>query len=128
MIPLIESSRKWTKILFIISNYNIGIWIFSQPRIYVNSQSNLYYVITLYHTRTFQPNLQTTYSKHILHIITPGYDPYTQVLSNFLFLCIRHRQYPIVTTTHAQTFGFIICQSHKFLPKYLPQKRHLKIL
>ena len=46
MIPLIGSSRKWTRIIFIISNSKLGIWYFSHPRIYGNSQSNLYGVLT----------------------------------------------------------------------------------
>ena len=45
-IPLIKSSHKWTQMLFIISNYKLGIWIFSQPRIDLNSQSNFYDVLT----------------------------------------------------------------------------------
>ena len=34
----IESSHKWTQILFIISNSKLGIWIYGQPPIDVNSQ------------------------------------------------------------------------------------------
>ena len=39
-IPLIKSSHKWTRMLFIISNFKIGIWICSQPIIDLNSLSN----------------------------------------------------------------------------------------
>ena len=46
MIPLIKFSHKWTQMLFIISNYTLGIWICSQPRIDLNSQSNFYDVLT----------------------------------------------------------------------------------
>ena len=49
--PLIESSHKWTRILYIISNFKLGIWIFSQPKIDLNLQFNLYGVPTLDHTR-----------------------------------------------------------------------------
>ena len=46
MIPLIKSSHKLTQILFIISNSKLGIWLCSQPRIDLNSQSKFYYVPT----------------------------------------------------------------------------------
>ena len=45
-IPLIKSSHKWTRMLFIISKSKLGIWICSQPRIDLNSQSNFYDVLT----------------------------------------------------------------------------------
>ena len=38
-IPLINSSHKWTRILFIISNSKLEIWLCSQPRIDLNSKS-----------------------------------------------------------------------------------------
>ena len=47
---LIKSSHQWNQIQFIISNLNIGIWIYSQPRIYGNSKYNVYGVLTIYHT------------------------------------------------------------------------------
>ena len=50
-IPLTNSSHKWTRILFIILNYKLVIWICNQSRIDINSQTNLYDVITLDHTR-----------------------------------------------------------------------------
>ena len=40
-IPLIKSSHKWTRILFIISNSKLGIWLCSQHRIYLNSKHNM---------------------------------------------------------------------------------------
>ena len=67
-IPLIESSHKWTRILFIISNYKIGIWIFSQPRIDVNLQSNLYDVLTLDHTRLFPSQSTKLHSQNKFYI------------------------------------------------------------
>ena len=87
--PLFESSKKWIRILFIISNSKLGIWICSHPRIYLNSQPNLYDFLTLDHTRLFQTNKQTTYLEHILHLVPPYYDRFKQVLSNFIFLCVR---------------------------------------
>ena len=36
---MINSSNKLTQMLFIISNSKLGIWLFSQPRIDLNSQS-----------------------------------------------------------------------------------------
>ena len=45
-IPLIHFSHKWTRMLFIISNSKLGIWICSQPRIDLNSQYNFYDVLT----------------------------------------------------------------------------------
>ena len=76
-IPFIESSHKWTGIIFIIYNYKLGMWICSHPTIDVNSQSNFYDVLTLYHRRLYPElhlilipeNLKTTYSEHILHIV-----------------------------------------------------------
>ena len=41
-IPLTGLSHKWNRILFIIYNTKIGIWLCIQPTIYVNSQYNLY--------------------------------------------------------------------------------------
>ena len=127
-ISLIWSSHKWTRILFIISNSKLGIWICSHPIIDVNSQYNLYSFLTLYHTRLCLTNIQTTYLEHILHLVPPGYGPFVQVLSNFIFLCIQCWQDPIIMTTHVQSFGFIRFQSQNFLPASLPQKRCFKIL
>ena len=45
-ITLIKWSHKWTRMLLIISNSKLGIWLCSQPRIYLNSQPNFYYVLT----------------------------------------------------------------------------------
>ena len=44
--PLIKSSYKWTRILFIISNFKLGVWLCIQPRIYINLQSKFYDVLT----------------------------------------------------------------------------------
>ena len=41
-----KSSHKWNRILFIISNSKLGIWLYSQPIIDLNSQSNFYDVLT----------------------------------------------------------------------------------
>ena len=127
-ITLIELSHKWTEILFIISNSKPGIWIYSQPRIYLNSQPNLYGVLTLDHTILFPTNIQTTYLEHILHLVPPYYELFKQVLSNFIFLCVHCLQELIFTTTHAQTFDFLICHSQNFLPTSLIQKISLELL
>ena len=61
-IPLIKSSHKWTRMLYIISNSKLGIWLCSQPRIDLNSQSNFYDVLTRpykYLSNTL-PTLSTT--------------------------------------------------------------------
>ena len=71
-IPLIKSSHKWTRMLFIISNSKLVIWLCSQPRIDLNSQSNFYDVLT----RTYKylsntlPTLSTTTTctQHYLHV------------------------------------------------------------
>ena len=107
---MIESRHKWTQILFIISNPKLEIYICSQPTIDVNSQSNLYNIIFLDHTRLFTElhllwsptNLQNTYSEKIIYLVPPGYGTFVVVLRKFLFLCIHHWQKPITTTTHAQ--------------------------
>ena len=51
-IPLIKLIHKWTQILSIISNSKLGIWICSQSRIDINSQSKFYNFITLDYTST----------------------------------------------------------------------------
>ena len=85
-IPLIELSHKWTRILFIIYNSKIGIWICSHPAINVNSQSKFYGVLTLYHTILcpklhilwISDKLQTTYFERIIYLVSP--------LSSFLII------------------------------------------
>ena len=71
-IPLIKSSHKWTRILFIISNSKLGIWLFSQPRVDLNLQSNSYNVLastykyfsnTLYKTTCTENNLHVSFTK-----------------------------------------------------------------
>ena len=80
-IPLIEWNQKWTWIIFIISNYKLRIWIFSQPSIYLNSQSYFYNVLTLEH-KIFFPglhilwspeNIQTTYLEQIIYLVPSSY-------------------------------------------------------
>ena len=81
-IPLIGLSQILARILFIISNSKLGIWICSQSTIYLNSQSNFYDVLTLYHTILFPEtnillspfNLKTSYSEHILHLVTSSHN------------------------------------------------------
>ena len=67
-IPLIKSSRKWTQILFIISNSKLGIWICSQLRICVTYQSNLYDVLTIYHTRPFPTQYKKPHTQNKFYI------------------------------------------------------------
>ena len=45
-IPLIKPSHKWTRMLFIISNSKLGIWLCSQPRIDLKLQYNFYDILT----------------------------------------------------------------------------------
>ena len=70
-IPLIKSSHKWTRILFIISNYKLGIWICSQPRIDINSQSNFYDVLTRPYKYLSNTLYKTTCTEFILHLVSP---------------------------------------------------------
>ena len=65
-IPLIKSGHKWTQILFIISNSKLGIWICSQPRIDLNSQSNFYYVLTRPYKYLVQHTIKTLYKNNML--------------------------------------------------------------
>ena len=67
-IPLIKSSHKWTRILFIISNSKLGIWLFSQPRIYLNSQSNFYGVLTIPYRYLSNTLYKTTCAEYNLHV------------------------------------------------------------
>ena len=71
-IPLIKLSHKWTRMLFIISNPKLRIWLCNQPRIYLNSQSNFYDVLTRpykYLSNTL-PTLstRTTCTQYNLHV------------------------------------------------------------
>ena len=65
-ITLIKSIHKRTRSLFIISNSKHGIWIFSQPRIYPNSRSNLYDVLTIDHKRIFPNKCTKQQTQNIL--------------------------------------------------------------
>ena len=71
-ILLIKSSHKWTRMLYIISNSKLGIWICSQPRIDLNSQSNFYDVLTRpykYLSNTLSTlYTRTTCTQHNLHV------------------------------------------------------------
>ena len=78
-IPLIEPSIELTWILLIISNSKLGIWIRSQPIIDVNSQSNLYDVLTLDHTRLYTPQ----YTNYIL-------GTYSTSSSSIMHMCITY--------------------------------------
>ena len=74
---MIELSQKWSQMLFIISNSKLGIWIYSQPVIYLKSQSIVFYVLILYHTSLCPElfllwifsNIQTIYSEHIIYLV-----------------------------------------------------------
>ena len=68
-IPLIKSIHKWTWILFIISNSKLGIWLCSQPRIDLNSQSKFYYVITRPYKYLSNTLYKTTCTEYNLHVI-----------------------------------------------------------
>ena len=75
-ILLIKSSHKWTQMLFIISNSNLGIWICSQPRIDLNSQFNFYDVLTRPY-KCLSNTLSTHYTKQyalktIYILVSPG--------------------------------------------------------
>ena len=63
-IPLIKSSQKWNRVLFIILNSKLGIWLCSQPRIYLNSQYNFYDVLTRPY-RYLSNTLSTHYTKNM---------------------------------------------------------------
>ena len=60
--------------------------------------------------------------KHILHLVSPGYETFTPISSNFISLYILHWKDPIVITTHAQNFGFLRCQSQNFLKNLFPRR------
>ena len=105
-------SHKWTKILFVLLNFKLGICICGLTIIDINSQSNFYDVITLYHTSIctgfcllWSPeNLKTTQLENNLQLVPSGYGPFMQVLGHFLFLLIFRRKEFIITKTHAQHF------------------------
>ena len=54
--------------LFIISNFKVGIWLCIQPRIDLNSQYNFYDVLTLYHTRIFPTQSTTLHTNNTFYI------------------------------------------------------------
>ena len=86
-IHLIDLSHKWNQILFIISNSKLGIWLCSQPRIDLNSQSNFYYVLT--RPYKYLSNTLSTLStkqhalKTIYMLVSPHYT--TQTTITFFF-------------------------------------------
>ena len=85
-IPLIKSSHKWTRMLFIISNSKLGIWICSQPRIDLNSQSNFYDVLTRPY-KYLSNTLSTLYTKqHALKTIYMLVSP--DCMQTYIFLII----------------------------------------
>ena len=59
---------------------------------------------------------------YILHLVSPGYETFTQWSSNPILICILHLNDPIFTTKHWQTFGFIRCQHQNFLTTSLPRR------
>ena len=67
-IPLIKLSHKWTQMLYIISSSKLGIWIYSQSRIDINSQSNFYDVLTRPYKYLVQHSINTLY-KNNMHSI-----------------------------------------------------------
>ena len=71
-IPLIKSSHKWTRMLFITQNSKLGIWLCSQPRIDLNSQSNFYNVLTGPYRYLLQHTInklyKTTCTEHNLYV------------------------------------------------------------
>ena len=67
-IPLINSSHKWTRILFIISNSKLGIWICSQPIIDLKSQSKFYEVLTRPYKYLYNTLYKTTCTEYNLHV------------------------------------------------------------
>ena len=83
----------------IISNSKLGIWLCSQSRIDINSQSNFYYVLTRPYKYLSNTLYKTTCKEYILQLLSPSYETFTQISSNFLFLYILYWQDPIVTTT-----------------------------
>ena len=118
-ILLIKSSYKLTQVLIIISNSKLGIWICSQPRIYLHSQSNFYYVPSRPYIYLYNTLYKTAYRKHILHLVLPDYDTFTLLSRQFIFLCILNWQDPIVMATDEQNFEDLICQSHNCFTAYL---------
>ena len=67
-IPLINPIHKCTRILFIISNTKLGIWICSQPRIDLNSQSNFYDDLTIPYKDLSNTIYKTTCTQDNLHV------------------------------------------------------------
>ena len=63
-ITMIKSSQKWTRMLFTISNSKLVIWLCSQPRIDLKSQSNSYDVLT----RPYKYLYNTLYNNNIKSI------------------------------------------------------------
>ena len=122
-ILLIELSYKWTRLIFIVSNSKLRFRNFSQPIIDANSQSNLYDVLTLDHTRLC-PIKSTNYIivTHYIHS-SSSLRPFHASIKKIIPPCIHCWQELIVKTTHAQNLEFIRCQ-YQTSP---PQKRSFKL-
>ena len=69
-IPLIKLSHKLTRILFIILNSKLGIWLCSQHRIYLNSKSNFCDVLTRPYKYLSNTLHKTTCTEHNLHLVS----------------------------------------------------------
>ena len=67
-----SSNHKWTRIIFIISNSKLGIWLCSQPRIDLNSQSKFYDVLTRPYKYFSNTLYKTTCTEHNLNLVSPG--------------------------------------------------------
>ena len=67
-IPLTQSNNKCTQMLFIISDFKLGIWICSQPIIDLNSQSNFYDVLTRPYKYLSNTLYKTTCTQYNLHV------------------------------------------------------------
>ena len=65
--PLIKSSHKWTRMLFIISSSKLGTFLCSHSRIDLNSQSNFYDVLTRPYKYLVQHTINTIY-KNNMHL------------------------------------------------------------
>ena len=73
-IPFIKSSHKWTQILFIISNSKLGIWLCSQPRLHLNSETQFLWCSNTSSNKYLSNSIyKSTYTKHIIHLVSPKY-------------------------------------------------------
>ena len=106
VLPWLNQVKNRREYYLLFQIYKHGIWICRQPRIYVKSQSNLYYVLKLGHTRpcsnqytNYIFRIHSTYSSSGLwpfhSSIKKNYFPLHQLLTRYDHYNNKHTDFRI---------------------------------